>query len=303
MNNEKNLMYEAATLYYEKKYTQQEIASLLKLSRQTVSRLLNDAVKENIVEIKIHTPQKDCEELEKLICERFSLKSAVICSAASQNDYVRQLMTVNAAVKYIIPLVEKGGLNIAVSWGRTMKEFIGQMPEVKTSDNLVFPLFGATDNNSYFSSNEMARDFAYKIGADVQYAWFPYLTDNEEDRVLMEKTGYYKKIQSLWGKIDIAIVGIGNKEVFDVFEKTFGYGIGASDVTGDIATHFFDENGVFSEIYKNALCASEDDLKKAGQTVGIACGDDKVKAIKGALRTGIIDVIITDEYTARKLVE
>ena len=60
MNNrdEKLLMWEAATLYYEKKHTQQEIAELLGLSRQTVSKLLNDAVKENIVEIRIHDPQK-----------------------------------------------------------------------------------------------------------------------------------------------------------------------------------------------------------------------------------------------------
>ena len=57
-SDEKLLMWEAATLYYEKKYTQQEIAALMELSRQTVSKLLSDAVKEHIVEIKIHDPQK-----------------------------------------------------------------------------------------------------------------------------------------------------------------------------------------------------------------------------------------------------
>ena len=56
MNNDKVLMYEAATLYYRRKLTQQEIADRMKLSRQTVSKLLNDALRENIVEIKIHDP-------------------------------------------------------------------------------------------------------------------------------------------------------------------------------------------------------------------------------------------------------
>ena len=50
--DEKMIMSEVAILYYEKKHTQQEIANLMNLSRQTVSKLLNDAVKENIVEIK-----------------------------------------------------------------------------------------------------------------------------------------------------------------------------------------------------------------------------------------------------------
>ena len=59
MNDEKTLMYEAATLYYDKKLTQQEIAAKMKLSRQTVSKLLNDALRENVVEIKIHNPERE----------------------------------------------------------------------------------------------------------------------------------------------------------------------------------------------------------------------------------------------------
>ena len=38
-------------------------------------------------------------------------------------------------------------------------------------------------------------------------------------------------------------------------------------------------------------------------TVAIACGDSKLKAITGALRTGIVDVLITDEYTAQHILE
>ena len=39
MMSEKHLMNEAATLYYDKKLTQQEIAGRMNLSRQTVSKL------------------------------------------------------------------------------------------------------------------------------------------------------------------------------------------------------------------------------------------------------------------------
>jgi len=56
MDIQKKQMSEAAILYYEKNYTQQKIAQIMNLSRQTVSKLLNEAIKENIVEIKIHNP-------------------------------------------------------------------------------------------------------------------------------------------------------------------------------------------------------------------------------------------------------
>ena len=68
-----------------------------------------------------------------------------------------------------------------------------------------------------------------------------------------------------------------------------------------MATHFFSETGAFVELYPHSLCAAAEDLKNAGQTVAVACGDHKAKAIVGALRTGLLDVLITDEYTARKL--
>lgn len=304
IKDEKILMSEVAILYYEKKHTQQEIAEMMNLSRQTVSKLLNDAVKENIVEIKIHNPQKDCEELELTICERFGIENCVVCGVSNKNESIRRMMCVKAALDYIIPIIEKGGQNIAVSWGRTVQEFIEQLPTMNTNGNIVFPLFGATDNeNSYFSSNELAREMADKIGANVKYAWFPYLADGEEDCVLLKKLSYYKKMQDLWNMADIAIVGIGNTEILEVFSKTFGKNEKQTQVIGDIATHFFNERGEFVNLYQNTLCASADNIKNIKKTIAIACGNAKIKAIQGALRTTLINTLITDEYTAKQILE
>lgn len=302
--DEKILMSEVATLYYEKKHTQQEIAEIMNLSRQTVSKLLNDAIKENIVEIKIHNPKKDCEELENMICERFEIGNCVVCGVNSKNESTRLLMTVKAAQDYIIPIIDKGGLNIAVSWGRTVQAFIEQLPNMNTKGNIVFPLFGATDNeNSYFSSNELARGMADKIGANVKYAWFPYLADSSEECKLLKNISYYKKMQDLWNTADIAIVGIGNTKILEVFGKTFGYSEKHSQVIGDVATHFYNEKGEFINLYENTLCASADNIKNVKNTIAIACGNDKTAAVVGALKTKLIDTLITDEYTATHILK
>ncbi len=300
--DEKLLMSEAATLYYEKNLTQQEIANLMNLSRQTVSKLLSDAVKENIVEIKIHNPKKDCEELANSLAERFFLSRCVVCGVNSKNDSIRLLMTVKAASEYITPILKEGNKKVAVSWGRTIQSFIEQLPEMMTAGNTIFPLFGATDSeNSCFSSNELARGIADKIGANVKYAWFPYLPDSAEDAQLLKTLSYYKKIKNLWNSADLAIVGIGNTEVLDIFGKTFGYSKEHSQVIGDIATHFYNEAGEFINLYENTLCASAENIKKSKETIAIACGNNKASAIAGALRTGLVDTLITDEYTAREI--
>lgn len=304
MADEKILMAEAATLYYEKNCTQQEIAAKLSLSRQTVSKLLNDAIKENIVEIKIHNPKKDCEALEKELCERFNIESAAVCSTSGKGEDVRRMMTVKAACDYLVPIFEKGNQKIAVSWGRTIQSLISELPEMKGANNVVFPLFGATDNERpYFLSNEIARGMADKIGAGIKYAWFPYLPDDLSDCDLLKKTSYYKKLQGLWDEIDLAVVGIGNTDVLSLFGKSFGYSEKNDRAIGDIATHFFTEDGEVLGLYENTLCASLQNLKNAKQTVAVACGEDKAKAIRGALKTGIITTLVTDEHTAKKILD
>ncbi len=304
VSNEKVLMSEAATLYYEKKHTQQEIAELMNLSRQTVSKLLNDAIKENIVEIKIHNPKNDCIQLEQQICKKFGIDRCVITGVTSKNDVIRKTMTVKAAVEYLLPLLQKGGLKIAMSWGRMIQELIASMPEMSTVGNTVFPLFGATDNqSSYFSSNELARGMADKISANIKYAWFPYMAESSEERELIKTLSYYKKTQELWDTADIAIMGVGNTEILEVFGRAFGYKEKHAVAVGDIGTHFFAENGEIIDLYENTLCASAKNLANVKQTIVIASGNDKVKAIKGALNTKLVNVLVTDEYTAKQILE
>lgn len=302
MDNQKKQMAEAAILYYEKKYTQQEIARLLNLTRQTVSKLLSDAVKENIVEIKIRDPQIDSALLEEKIRDKFKIKSAQICSVSGTDETLNRLMIVKKASKYIMPLIKEGNKKIAISWGRTIEALIHELEHADAAGNVAFPLFGATDSElSCFLSNEIARSFAEKIGANIKYAWFPYLPDSESDCELFKNTSYYKRTEKLWGDIDIAIVGIGNNTILKQFEASFGKSNKKASVAGDIATHFFDADGKLVSLYENTLCASFENLRAAKHTVAIAGGTDKAQAIAGALRTGAVDTLITDEHTAKKL--
>lgn len=299
---QKKQMQEASILYYEKKMTQNEIAKAMGLSRQTVSKLLNDAVKENIVEIKINNPEITCGELEETICKKFKVKKAIVCGVSTQNEELCFLMTVKKAVDYLLFIAEKGNLKIGISWGRTVHKIIEEFPEIKTANNVVYPLFGATDREqAYFLSNELARSFADKICGEVKYAWFPYKPDCIEDCELFRKTSYYKKLCELWSNTDVAVVGIGNKEIIHTFGEIFGYNEKCVTAVGDISTHFFDIDGNFIDLYENTLCASKENLKKARETIAVACGKDKTEAIVGALHTGIIDTFITDEYTAKRI--
>ncbi len=303
MKNQKELMAEIALLYYKKGLTQQEIADLLKLTRQTVSKLLTLAVSEGVVEIKIHNPELEKRELEAEFEKKFHVKAA-ICNVSKNNAELRQASTIERAIQYLLPILQKGNLKIAVSWGRSVQSLIKYFPTVTSVGNTVFPLFGSTEHEQpCFLPNELAREFAKKLDARVQYAWFPYQPDTEEDVALFQRTAYYKSMQNYWNTFDVAIIGIGNNTAFRLFDPAFSRNDTTKQAVGDVATHFFSANGEWIECNERTLRISAANLKNVGKKIAIAYGDDKVEAIVGAIKAGFVDTLITDEYTARLILE
>lgn len=301
MDKTKKMMLDVATLYYKENMTQQKIAETLNITRQTVSKLLKNAVDEKVVEIRINAPDETVRRLEKAISDKFGIAEVVVGSAASDGDLLRKAATVRAASAYLTPIICGGNKKIGVAWGKTVEEVIAEIPETITANNVVFPLLGATmkDTSCYYA-NKLAEDLAKKVGAAVNYAYFPYVV-SAEDAKLIKQTSFYKEIETLWKNTDLAVVGIGNLDAVNTVRKLFGKTKLASDICGDIATHIFDENGEFISLGENTLCASRQDVVSAKKTVAVAYGKRKCAAIKAAMKTGAVNVLITDEYTAAEI--
>ena len=301
MKDQKVLMAEVALMYYKDGLTQQEIAVKLDLTRQTVSKLLTSAVSEGIVEIKVHNPDSKRHELQDKIEKKYGVKAGIF-GASNNSEDLRSIATIEGAISYLSPIVQRGGLNIALSWGRTVQKLVKSFPALSTLNNTVYPLFGATEHEqSYYLPNELAREFAGKLSARVKYAWFPYKVDNEQDFELFKRTAYYKKMLSLWADCDAVVVGIGNNTAFRLLDPDFKGDKDKLKVVGDVATHFFTEDGTIIENKDLTLRIDVDTLMAVKTKIAVAYGDDKISAIKGALNSRLVDVLITDEYTAKGL--
>ena len=74
---------------------------------------------------------------------------------------------------------------------------------------------------------------------------------------------------------------------------------------GDILTHFVDKHGtpIQSMLEDRLISTSLFQLKALNNVIGIAGGIHKLDIIKAALVGGYLDVLITDEETAAKLVD
>ena len=79
---------EAAKLYYLLDYNQNEIAKEAGVSRPTVSRLLQQAKSDGIVQINILDPTEDVENLATQLEQKFNLKKVIVASIPQYEDHI-----------------------------------------------------------------------------------------------------------------------------------------------------------------------------------------------------------------------
>ena len=124
-----HLMVQAARMYYEEGLTQQAIADQIGLSRQKVSRLLNLAREEGIVQITIANPIQADHQLEQLMMKSFNLKYVIItpCQGMKTASMRRQIGI--AGADYLIDELHESGRTFLIANHR-MEELAGLLDEV-----------------------------------------------------------------------------------------------------------------------------------------------------------------------------
>ena len=72
---------------------------------------------------------------------------------------------------------------------------------------------------------------------------------------------------------------------------------------GEISYRFYDRDGkpVETPLNDRVIGISLEDLRRTNRVMALAGGESKTEAIAGALKLGVIDVLVTDKFTAARL--
>ncbi|MEI2821706.1 MAG: hypothetical protein V9E81_16640 [Marmoricola sp.] len=95
-----NLLLAAARAYYLEGKSQAEIAVSLETSRSNVSRMLTEAQRQGIVEIKIHDPSGRVRELELALRKKFGLKDVLVAASRAEAPTALLLRSASLAHNY-----------------------------------------------------------------------------------------------------------------------------------------------------------------------------------------------------------
>lgn len=299
---------QVSKLYYLDGATQAEIGKKLNLSRPTISRLLQFAREKNIVKISINDPLSNIEDLQHQLKEKYQLKDVII-STPESNETAEILSSLGKATARYLDKKVKDNDVIGVSWGRTLVSVARQLiPNDRKNVQVVY-LKGTVANSTHNNYVvEVTKCFNKCYHTQAQILPLPLIFENKQIKEMVIKDKFINEILDTGKRTSVALFTVETTEQ-DATLFELGYFNDQQIKTlqekaaGDLVSRFIDERGkiVDDQLNDRTVAIALDDLKQARESVLIADGMNKLKAIKAALAGKYANVLVTDSLVAQHL--
>lgn len=300
-----------ARMYHERGVRQPEIAAHLRMSQPRVSRLLKEAVDRGVVRTVVVSPDGVHAELEDALVTRYGLRDAVVVEVEGAG--VDVIPALAAATATYLDATLKGGDVIGVSsWSATLLE-AAKVMRAKTSSvaqEVVQIVGGSGSPEVQLHATRLTSRLAELTGARPVFAPSAALVGSPQLRDLLSREPAMAETMKAWSRLTLALLGIGTLEPSPLLRLS-GNAITPQDqrrlkamgAVGDVCARYFDAMGepVAAPFNDRLIGIDLAQLSKVERRIGVAGGLNKVAAIRGAVRGGWINILITDVEVARDL--
>ena len=296
------LQLKTAWYYYMEGLTQQEIGQRLGIPRLRVNRLIDRARKTGMVQFSIRSGHTTRLELERQLIKTFHLRDAFIAPAPVKAEETNENVAL-AAAGYIYDQMGKQDF-LNMGYGDTMSRLLNHLGALS---DLPVNIVSLTGGVSYYLPNTQSSVFNVKL--HLIPTPLVLQTKTAVDAMLQEP----KVIEAfeLTSLAQMTIVGIGALDEKSTIRKNgvLSYNDNLSlsihGAVGDILCHFFDSDGdlISSSLEERLISTPLSQIRKMENVIGVAAGVVKAASILAALKGNYLNVLITDEPTARKVLE
>ena len=300
----------AAWLYYHENLTQAEIAHEMDVSRSTVTRLLQRAKNEGLVQISLNV-SSGTFKAERDLERAYGLRKVRIVPDAN-DDSTQKRWLGHVAAELLVEFVVEGSI-VAIGWGTTLQamadSLVGQHPVARTQ---IVALIGGLHNATRGANTyEVAKQLDQYFNAPARALYAPAYVQDLATALGLAKDPGIQGVLELARKASIVVYSLGAMHHETTMFK-LGYVSAEQEeflrrhgAVGDIACRWIDRNGNPIElplsIYPTGISLEE--LKKIPQRLAVAGGELKQEVVLAGLRGGFTTVLVTDERTAAYLLE
>ena len=308
------LLLRVAWFYYKDELTQDEIARRLSVSRASVGRMLDRARKVGLVSISLNADHLDAFEVSSELRRTFNLTEALVVPDHDKEPADHHRLNARLGLggaQFMTTHLRPGG-TLGVGWGETVSRVIASVNFGAVGPVHMVTLTGGVDGylqTILSSKSESGTEPAATTTATIIPT--PIVASTPRLAAALKAEPAIQQVLTQACGVDQAIVGVGTPAA-DATIVQMGY-LAADDVrllhdrgvVGDILGQFFDAEGrvVDLPIHERRIGIELSDLASIPKVVGVAGGLHKAEAILGALRGGFLDVLVTNELVALRLLQ
>jgi DNA-binding transcriptional regulator LsrR (DeoR family) len=307
---ELSLLVRVGRMYYEQEMTQNEIARATRLSRPTISRLLERARRAGIVEIRVRDTAGDTESLAAALAKRYGLRRAILAAPGYPGEDPRPRVG-RLVAEYVQGLLHDG-MTLGMSWGKTLREMLLALKPAGLAQLTVVQMMGglAAVEDS-LDTTGLAQEVGRVLGGRAVRLLAPALIDSPSVRRRVLSTREVQQAMEFLGRLDVAVLGIGAVSSHvplverGYFSAEAMAECRARGARGEMLLQFFDGAGrPLLPLNRRVVGMALQDLARVPLVVaGVSGPPDKSEAVLAALRGHLVHVLITDFETARRVLE
>ncbi len=298
----------AGWLYYVAGNTQDEIARKLGVSRQSAQRLVSLAVSERLIKVRLDHPIARCMELAAAVKQEYGLAKCEVVPSDPASTSTTLGIAEAAAAEMERHLKASQPKIIAVGTGRTLRATVDQLSPMDCPQHRIVSLVGSITPDGSASFYDIISRLADTVRAPHFPMPLPVLATTPEERRVYQDQKPVRNLIAMATRADVTFIGIGNLGpaspiVVDGFmTRETMTATTAAGAVGEVVSWLYDDAGRVIDGLTND-CVTSVPLRpgRPEPVFGIAMGEPKVAAIRGAMRGRLINSLITDEHTAELL--
>ncbi|MEG0774472.1 sugar-binding domain-containing protein [Clostridium sp.] len=247
---------------------------------------------------------KGVHELELEIKELLNIKKAIIIPGNINKD-TSLLGEIGKATANYIKSMLKDDIIISLTGGHTVKEVIDNFQKVNKFKNVkIIPARGGMGKDIEIQSNTLVQSLANKLEATYELLHIPDNLSQSAFETLLNEEEIKRTFQMIEHSF-MLIHGIGLSKIMcekrnlpcDIISN-----IEKSGGVGEAFGHYFNMNGEI--VYSMPFIGIPNDrINEVAHMIAVAADINKAKAIISVEKNKTNSVLVTDEATAREIIE
>jgi len=295
-----------ARRYFLDGRTLKEIAAELGVSRFKAARLLDWARAEGLVRIEIASTTESDIELSAQLRATFCLRDAIVVAGLDGPSEAVAPELAEVAANVVAEVVKPSDV-VGISWGHTLDLVVEKMPDF-SAKRIVQLVGGQATLESASGGIEVVKRLAVRGRAAGYPLLAPVRLRDPAAVEALRSDPVVAETLELINEVNVVLAGVGSwgdppvSRMIECFNDVEIRALRQHGIVADLCGFLLDADGRPPTSFDNQRIGISLRQLDAAETVLAVCGgSEKHQALKAVLRSGLVDILVTDAGSASYL--